>query len=130
MRKGAILKQIPLPPPAIPQLAEMSIIAGATSGYFSGENSGQAKMTRLQCELVAFTCSVAKALPQFGETLHGPKILFVAKGAKYPFPQGLLPTCFPGPRLEMRRLGLKTNERRLVQQLSQAFGAQFTQWPA
>lgn len=52
---------------------------------------------------------------EFGQPLHRPLIMLVAKRPKQTLPQSLLPAGLPGAGLEMGALGLQAHQRGLAQ---------------
>src|SRR5689334_2367238 len=97
---GAVAEAFAFAPPEIPKPAQIGISAGLLARQFVRQQSAHAQQSRLESERRQFGLWGSNARTQFGQPLHGPDIVFVAKGAQPAFPESLFPACLPSASLE------------------------------
>src|SRR5947207_12306322 len=109
-RHSAIAEAFALTPPNVPEPAQIIIGGGLLAGEFIGQQAGDAEQPRLQRQRVECAVWRANTRAQFGQSLHGPNVVFVAQSPHGAIPEGLLPSRLARAGLQLDGLAAQANK--------------------
>src|SRR5256885_8588201 len=110
-RQSAIGERRLLPPPTIPELAHISIVALLGPSQFLWQQSPRSKQPRLHFQQRQFLFSRRKPLTDFPQPLHCPNIVLVSQRPKKSLPKRLLGAALARAGLELRCLADRKSTR-------------------
>src|SRR5437867_1776256 len=123
--QNAIGEFIAFAPPLVPDPPDVMVGAGLRAGQIRGKQAADTQEPRLKGEGIG--PAQGPSLAQFGQALHGPDVVLVAKGAEQTLPERLFPTGVAGAGLEPSGLALETNMGGLVEQVAQRVSTEVAQ---